>query len=120
MSSEFEASINDALLENDQPAILLKLSNGTVEANVWLTVNEAHALHRVSALSADSRALRLGKCANSQAHWGRDKEKLYLLIGHDDEAWDVGITLSESTFSTIINEIESYLRRNRVPPPQTL
>src|SRR5215475_11034710 len=76
MRAEFETSVENALFENGQPAILLKLSSSSVEVNVWLTVDEAAALHRLTTLPCDSRALRLGKCANSQAHWGRDGEKL--------------------------------------------
>ena len=111
MRAEFETSVEDALFENGQPAILLTLSSSSVEVNVWLTVDEADALHRLTTLPCDSRALRLGKCANSQAHWGRDGDKtFYLLVGHDDETWDVGLTLSDSNFSAMINEVESHLR----------
>src|SRR5262245_23176288 len=106
MQPEYETSVEEAILENGQPAIRLKLSGGTVEVNVWLSADEASALAQVSDLSEDSRGLRLGRCANSQVHWSRDRNgKYYLLIGHDDETWDVGVVLSELTFSQILGEI---------------
>jgi hypothetical protein len=109
MNAEFEVSIDNARFEDGRAALLLTIRNETIEANVWLTVDEARDLRPVLTLPDDSRALRLGQCADARAHWGRDAEKhFYLLIGQDDETWDVGITLSESMFAAIVGRIDSH------------
>jgi hypothetical protein len=118
VESEFDISIEDGHFDNGEPAIALKLSNETTEVNVQLNIDEAHSLNRVLTLPEESRALLFGKCASSQVHWRRDHEKrFYLLIGHDDETWDVGITLSEATFSQIICKIEKHLQNKPMNLP---
>ena len=54
--------------------------------------------------------MRLGTAAKSPAHWARgERGEFYLLVGDDDETWDVGVTLSDETFREIIKEITACL-----------
>ena len=110
MSNEFEITVDDALFEDDEEALALKLSAPLVEVNVLFSLDEARALARVLALGGNSRGVPLGASAGSRVHWARGSDsEVYLLIGDDDQTWDVGVTLSMTTFRTIVAEIEKCL-----------
>jgi hypothetical protein len=77
---------------------------------VWFTPAEAASLGQVLALDAEARGLRLGICAGSPVHWGRDDERhVYLMVGDDDETWDFGVTLSDAAFRVALEEIARHL-----------
>lgn len=119
MSHEFEVNVAHALLEDDTPALSLKLSGPVLEVNVWFALDEAKALRQVSSLGEDSKGLRLGISANSPVHWSRvEGGTIYMLIGNDAETCDIGVALPEATFLEIVREIEKCLQKD-VPRRET-
>jgi hypothetical protein len=106
MASGFDISAGPAVLEDGTSGISIKVSSSTVEVNVWFSRADASRLDNVLVLSSDSKAIRLGTSANAQVHWAKDDEgHFYLLIGRDDETWDIGLTLDDVTFRGILSEI---------------
>jgi hypothetical protein len=88
-------------------AFLIKVATVTYEVNVWIPVRKIKKLRDVPQTRWLGRALRLGRSAGSDVFWCCDDNKVGILIGRDDETWDVGITISLSTFQRILREIEA-------------
>jgi hypothetical protein len=81
-----------------------------VELNVWLLEREARRLEEVrEARWNDRGSLQLGQVAGAPAWWSVDPEEqtLEILVGHDDETWDVGASWPLATLDEIIAEVRS-------------
>lgn len=110
ISNKFDVIADKALLEDDTAAIAVKLSSPLIEVNVLLSREEVRCLPKVLVLGKQSRGLRLGTSANSPVHWAYGENgSIDLLIGYDDETWDIGITIPRSTFEEIINEVNGQI-----------
>ena len=110
MPNEFDVSVEGAPHSDGSPALRLKLSAPVLEVNVLFSPDEARDLRKVLALGDEARGLRLGTSAESHVHWAQgDDKEVYLLIGDDDETWDIGVTLPEATFLDIVKQVEECL-----------
>lgn len=111
MSKVFEVSAEDAFDRNGSAAVLIKLSAEIVEVNIYIPIDsigevkafEAKAIHQCTA----------GQSAASPVHWKRgDEGDVYILIGDDDDTWDIGLTVNDELVSEIVESIESLLPKN--------
>src|ERR1700741_658774 len=108
MGMDFSVAVEAARLADGSDAVGLKLSEHDLEVNLVFEASETKTLSSVSSLAPDARALRIGRSANSPAHWARTAQgEVVLLIGNDDETWDIGVTLSPPTFEVILREIRA-------------
>ncbi|WP_433530640.1 hypothetical protein ACQPYA_00360 [Micromonospora sp. CA-263727] len=80
--------------------VVLKLQGGDDwELNVWSTFEDLAQLIGVRAAVWDERrAIAAGTSAGSRVFWcapgeGADPETATVLIGHDDEAWDIAFLI---------------------------
>ena len=76
--------------------VVLKLQGGDDwELNVWATFEDLAKLRGVRAAAWDQRrSIAAGTSAGGKVFWtapaeGADPETATVLIGHDDEAWDI-------------------------------
>ena len=98
----FGVSMGTAVLVDGTPGIVLKFASPAVEVNVWLSQSEARELAAIFAHEPTRRAVRLGTSAGSKVHWSGDAEdRVYVLIGADEETWDVGLTLDAATIDAL-------------------
>lgn len=74
-------------------------------------------LGRVAAARWIDGALRIGRSAGAAVHWSVDLDRLTLLIGHDDQTWDVGLTLPASLLPTIIEAVNRCLAGGTTTAP---
>ncbi|WP_327006043.1 hypothetical protein OHA72_01350 [Dactylosporangium sp. NBC_01737] len=88
--------------------VVLKLQGGDDwELNVWSTFEDLAKLRDVrSAVWAERRSIAAGTSAGSRVFWagpaeGADPETATVLIGHDDEAWDIAFLIPVSLVETI-------------------
>ena len=108
---EFDVSAALALLSGGEEAVCLKIASPEIEVNVWLLPDEAAELSTLPSRSQASKSLRLGLSAGGGVHWSRDAHGLYhLLVGEDDETWDIGLTVDSVTFSAILNAVTHPIR----------
>jgi len=49
-------------------------------------------------------SLQFGKCLESKVWWSLEKDDVNILIGPDDETWDVGINIPVELYKTIKSE----------------
>jgi hypothetical protein len=107
----FDVSASFALLANGDEGVHLKIASPQVEINVWLLPAEAEKLGTLPALAPELKSLRLGLSLGCSVHWSRDTQgRYYLLVGKDDETWDIGLTLDTAAFEAIVNAVAHPLR----------
>ena len=88
----------------------VKLQAAAFEVNVWVRPEDVAKFEQVRASRWRSGAVRIGEAAGAGAFWcaGGDDEgddSVSLLIGHDDETWDVALSLPPDALVTIMREL---------------
>lgn len=87
--------------------VAVKISMPQFEISVWIPQEEVSNLEQVRTTVWDKGSLRIGKSAGEAAWWSADlqEQTLSIVIGHDDETWDVGATLPLATLDLILTEV---------------
>jgi hypothetical protein len=88
----------------DDDLLGIKIQTAQLEFNISVPRSELGRLERVP---SGDRALRIGTILGAPAWWviNRDEDLLFLVAGHDDEAWEVGASLPPSTLDAIRAEV---------------
>lgn len=88
--------------------VVLKLQGGDDwELNVWSTFEDLARLRGIRAAKWDQRrSIQAGRCAGSRVFWCSDGDTATILIGHDDEAWDVTVLVAVTVVETIATMAE--------------
>jgi hypothetical protein len=84
---------------------LIKVGTAAFEINVRVAARDASRFSSVLATQWESGALRIGECAGAPVFWcaGVDRDSVSVLVGHDDQTWDVGLELPPATVGEIID-----------------
>lgn len=100
-------TVEKAFFENDKPALLLKIQEPSYEVNIWFSPTEVEALNKVLSTNWRNETVKSGRSANSHVFWSSDniKKIISIMIGNDDETWDICINLSQHYFLKIFNEL---------------
>jgi len=108
MDSTISATLNHGYPdEQGNPTYDLKIQGRDWEMNVWMTKTELALVQNVkSARWSERDSLKIGTCAGVQTFWSCEGGLLSILLGHDDETWDFGVTIPEAELDIIIAEIE--------------
>jgi hypothetical protein len=105
--SGFEAVAEKCFLKSGAAGVLLKMSCPVVEANVWLSAEEAIRLKQ-ALYAKPPISVALGRSAGAQVQWIRDEPTIvFVLIGENSESWDIGLTLGSADISVILEALES-------------
>ena len=100
-----------AQFSSGEQAILLKISSAKLELNVWLLPAEIHRLGTLSERAPELKSPRLGQSVGQSVHWSRDEHgRYYLLVGEDDETWDIGVALDAVEFEAILHAVKQPIR----------
>ena len=88
---------------SDGEAIQIKLGSPLGELNVYASPTDRAALDSIrDARWSSRRSIRLGTVFGVPAWWSVDGDELTVLVGHDDETWDVAFTLP----STLLDDLK--------------
>jgi hypothetical protein len=83
-------------------ALAVKLQADEWEVNVRASRIELTALSQIRSAEWDERrSIRAGESAGAPVFWASDGEDATLMIGHDDETWDIAIALSVAAVEDI-------------------
>lgn len=67
------------------------------------------------------RTLKVGTCANAPVWWNERDGTVHILVGNDDEAWDMCVTIPLGTLHEILGEVGEPPRFAPPPPaPRSL
>ncbi|MBP2705017.1 hypothetical protein JOL79_14450 [Microbispora sp. RL4-1S] len=94
--------VDVTLDDSDDSVVVVKLQAETWELNIWAPVADLARLHEIRQADWNSRrSLAVGICAGSPVFWARSEEQATILIGRDDETWDIGISMPIGTVDEI-------------------
>ena len=85
---------------------VVKLQSETWELNISATTDELWQLAGIEKTDWDQRrTLKVGTCANAPVWWNERDGTVYILVGNDDEAWDMGVTIPIGTVHELLGEL---------------
>jgi len=95
---------------------LVKLQGETWELNIWATTDELWKLAGIEETDWDQRhTLKVGTCANAPVWWNELDGTVYILVGDDDEAWDMCVSIPLGTVHELLGELGEPPRLPRRP-----
>jgi len=98
----------DMTLEREADGgILVKLRAPAWEINVRASAGDLRKLDDVR--SADwnqRRSIQIGESANASVFWSCRGDEVTLMIGHDDETWDVAVGFPIEVVDAIVRELD--------------
>ena len=95
--------------ENGEPGVLVKIQKKRNELNIWFKLNELSKLNKVELISWENGSIKIGTSSNSSVFWSVDKDDVSILVGQDDEIWDIGFFIKKKTLRKVITEIEKNI-----------
>ena len=94
--------------EDGARIFVIKIASALVELNVGIPQSEIGRLHKALSTDWASGALRLGTSAGAPVYWcAGENGTLSVLIGHDDQTWDIGLTLPATVVPMIFGSLPS-------------
>lgn len=111
MSADEQWSITAEIADDGvTECVALKIGCPRFEANFWISFQDLAKLKLVREMSSAVGSIQIGRSANALAYWSRGEADLFMIvIGNDDETWDIGFSLPADIYNEIIIEIEAFL-----------
>jgi len=99
----------DYSVEPEDAGFLLKLQSEEWEANVHASADELLRLSNIRSASWDERrSIHAGESAGSRVYWsGGDGDHANMMIGDDDETWDVSVVVPYAVIDQVVQLIRS-------------
>src|SRR3954465_5927459 len=98
-------NIIDVTLEKSGDSlVLVKLQSEAWELNIRASAADLGRLDNIrDANWVAHRSLRIGTCAGAPVHWCVSDDQVMILIGHDDETWEIAIAVPLATVEKIVS-----------------
>lgn len=84
---------------------LLTLQAEVFELNVRIPENEAHEFSLVASSRWEDGSMQIGESAGAPVFWSTEEGVTAILIGDDDEHWDIALSVPVATVDAIIQAI---------------
>jgi hypothetical protein len=96
-------TLNPASRPGDPVLILVKIQSPGWELNFRGTPEELMGLSSIRAADWSARrCLHIGQSAGAPVHWSAEGEVATIMVGHDEETWDIAVTVPVATVETIV------------------
>ena len=96
---------------DDSGTFLIKIATHDVEMNVWVLEADLGKLVEVRGRRWEVGALRIGRSAGTPAWWSVEAEEegrsLSIVVGDDEESWDLNFRFPLETLDEILREVEA-------------
>lgn len=90
--------------------VAVKVQAVSVEVNIRLNRTDVEALSGIqSADWAKRGSILAGECAGARVFWSADADVASILVGTDDETWDVGVMIPTATVLDIARDARALL-----------
>jgi hypothetical protein len=107
MSSLISVSLSTGIDKEGIPCFILTIQKPDWEMNIWMAANELALIPNVRTAHWSNReSIKLGECAGSPTFWSCENGNISILVGPDDECWDIAVTLPEELLDDMITEID--------------
>ena len=107
MQTMHSVSIDEGFGADGASCFFIKLQGPECEVNVTTSARELEELRAVgSARWLDRKSLRIGQCLGTPVFWSLQDGRLSVLVGPDDETWEVGYSAPESIVTALLQEMD--------------
>jgi len=83
----------------------VKLQTEVFEINIRIPAAEVDELKLVPSSSWDEGSMQIGESAGAPVFWSTEDGVVALLIGEDDENWDIALSVPVAVVDTILQAI---------------
>ena len=83
----------------------VKLQTEVFEINIRIPAGEVEELKLVPSSTWDEGSMQIGESAGAPVFWSTEDGVVALLIGEDDENWDIALSLPVAVVDTILQAI---------------
>jgi hypothetical protein len=105
-NSDFEVTVEDSYDKRGNNAVLVKIATAVIELNIHLPLS--HLPKVFSVANSQRFYCDAGESANSPVHWKKESpEEVYILVGDDQDVWDICLLIPNETFAEIISQIRA-------------
>jgi hypothetical protein len=102
--------VDVTLDEADDSRAVVKLQTEAWELNIWAPLADWMRLRGIKEADWDARrSLPVGTCADAHVFWVANGEQAMILIGQDDETWDIAVTVPLGTVDQIARLAEERM-----------
>jgi hypothetical protein len=107
MQAEYSISIHVGISLNGLECFFVKLQGLGCELNIAVSECELEKLRAIAGSRwSDRTSLQVGRCLGTPVFWSCEDGCLSVLVGVDDEIWEVGFTAPESLVTVLLKEID--------------
>ena len=96
---------------DDSGTFRIQISTHDVEMNIWVLEPDLPKLVEVRGRRWELGALRIGRSGGTNAWWSVDADEdgrsLSIVVGEDDESWDLNFRFPLETLDDILREVEA-------------
>jgi hypothetical protein len=101
-------TLNLASRSSEPTLVLVKLQSSTWELNFRATPEELMGLGSIRQADwAMRRSLHIGNSAGAPVHWCSEGETATIMVGHDEETWDIAVDVPITTVESIVADTEA-------------
>jgi hypothetical protein len=94
--------VDVTLNESTGDVVAMKLQTDAWELNIWAPLTDFMRLHEIKGSAWDTRrSLAIGTSADAPVYWVRSGGQAMVLVGHDDETWDIAVAMPLATVDEI-------------------
>ena len=87
------------------PSYSVKLQSEVFEVNIRIPAEEVEELKLVASTTWEDGSMQIGEAAGAPVFWSTEDGVVALLIGEDDENWDIALSLPVAVMDEIIEGI---------------
>jgi hypothetical protein len=100
----------DFSIDSDRDAgLAVKLATDEWEVNIYGSVDDLLCLSEIRSAKWDERqSIEAGESAGARAYWASVGDHAALMIGRDDETWDVLLTVPFDVIEEVLREVRRY------------
>jgi hypothetical protein len=106
--------VTSSLSRDGSPSFTVALDAPAVEICICLSMDDCKRLAQVTKTPWDNGSIQIGESAGAKVFWSCDSHVVNILIGDDDQTWDIGIFIPESAIEEIMRQIRACERNEAV------
>jgi len=102
-----QISVDKGLDELDHEFVIAKLSGDSWELNVRADASEFLALRDIRDMDwGTRRSAKFGTSAGANVYWCSDGKTATIMVGHDDETWDIAISVPVQLVDDLVRQVD--------------
>jgi hypothetical protein len=100
----------DFSIEPNDDRLALKLQTDEWEVNVYASADDLLKLREIRTADwSQRRSIQAGESAEATAFWANVGDAAALMIGQDDETWDISVSIAFDVIDQMLDEVEGLM-----------